>query len=198
MVSKFKYLFYRNMKNITKQSCGCSKMKPCKNSINYNQGMKLKNKHILERKEELTSNMHRNISEGNQPGVHPTRWTNINIIVNPWSAVQVDSLLPSINLSSRPEINKTVGIESDVLKTQFEEVYKPDSEPIYNEIKSEYSKLFNSKENLLNTEVFNQEDVSEENKEKKRKIIYWQITAKEVVQFKPCTEKFIDRYKVKV
>ena len=173
------------MKNITKQSCGCSKMKPCNNSINYKQEMQLKNKHIPGREEELTSNMQRNISVGKQPGIHPTRRTNINIIINPWSAVQVDSLLPSINLSSRPVINKTVGNESD-------EVYKPDSEPIYNEIKSAYSKLSNSKEDLSNREVFNQED-SKEDKEKKSEIIYWQITAKEVAKFKPCTEKFIDR-----
>ena len=126
--------------------------------------------------------------EGNQQGLqlHPTLRTNKNIIVNPWSAVQVDSLLPSINLSSRPVINKTVGIRSD-------EVYKPVSEPIYNEIKSAQSKLSNLKEDLSDTKVFNQEDISKEDKENKSEIIYWQITAKEVAKFKPCTEKFIDR-----
>ena len=134
--------------------------------------------------------MQRNISKGNQTGPHPSFRTNKNIIVNPWSAVQVDRILPPINISSRHVINKTVGNPRDVLETQFDEVYKPGSEPIYTEIKSAYSRL---KEDLTNTIVFNQEDISKEDKEKKSEIIYWQITAKEVAKFKPCTEKFIDR-----
>ena len=111
------------MQNITKQSCGCSRMKPCKNGLNYVNG--IESKHILRNsKDELSSNMQRNISEGSQTGQHPIRRTNKNIIVSPWSAVQVDkqesSLLPSINLSSRPVINRTESNESDVFKTRID------------------------------------------------------------------------------
>jgi hypothetical protein len=185
------------MKNIAKQNCGCSNVKPYINRIHYDHEIQLKNQHIPRDREELPSNMQMIISEGYQPGLPPTLRSNKNIIVNPWSAVQKDkmgnSLLPSINISSSPVINSTVDTESDGSKTQHKEVNKPNTEPIYNEIKAEHLKVSNSEDSLSNTKIFNQENNYKESKGNKSEIIYWQITAKEVAKFKPCTEKFIDR-----
>ena len=69
-------------------------------------------------------------------------------------------------MSKRPIINRTVGTESDVFTTHIDKVYKPDSEPIYNELNAE-KKLSNSEESLSNTEAFRKQDKSPQNKGQK-------------------------------
>eukprot|EP00090_Calanus_glacialis_P046801 TRINITY_DN9368_c0_g1_i1.p1 TRINITY_DN9368_c0_g1~~TRINITY_DN9368_c0_g1_i1.p1 ORF type:complete len:103 (-),score=22.32 TRINITY_DN9368_c0_g1_i1:86-355(-) len=72
-----------------------------------------------------------------------------------------------------------------------------DNEPIYDEIKHLHSGLNNEEYDLEvkndKENEFCKEDESENIKRKTNKIIYWQITAKEVARFKPCTETFIER-----
>ena len=64
-----------------------------------------------------------------------------------------------------------------------------DEEPIYTEIKPKLLANVEEKEEKVPEE----EDTAVSNSGRKKEVEYWQITAKEVVKFRPCTETFIQR-----
>ena len=63
-------------------------------------------------------------------------------------------------------------------------------EPIYAEIKPKMEEP--GKEEATDS-VTTEDEGKTSRKGKKKEVEYWQITAKEVVKFRPCTETFIHR-----
>ena len=118
---------------------------------------------------------------------------NTNVTVNPWSAVKVNQI--AIDKSSKPVINKTFTTEDYTALAHLNTGDNFDNEPIYQEIKHSHvggnSEGCDLEENKVND--FCKEEESGSIESKKNEIIYWQITAKEVARFKPCTETFIER-----
>jgi len=103
-----------------------------------------------------------------------------NIIVNPWTAVKLET---AENKSEAEDVEK---------KYSDDCVDMEQSEPIYEEINP--SNIVENRENSDdNINKFTQEDEMRSREGENNEIIYWQISAKEVAKFKPCTEVFIDR-----
>ena len=100
------------------------------------------------------------------------------------SSVIVNPLPPSPPLETRglpPQPKEEVGPP------------QPDEEPIYQEIKPK-----SEKEEVADTTAEEAERVVRKKAEagrrkKSKEVEYWQITAKEIVKFRPCTETFINR-----
>ena len=78
----------------------------------------------------------------------------------------------------------------EINHTSLDEVERGPSEPIYAEIKG---KEANQEEVKSNSEDSSKHGEHQEVPVNKKEIEYWQITAKEVVKFRPCTETFIVR-----
>ena len=120
---------------------------------------------------------------------------NKNITVNPWSAVKVNqiekSLVPAINQQSQPVTHRSEEYNDTQIKVDDDSK----KEPIYDEIRQFNKNKKAEESDKCDTEAdkFFREDVSENSNGKKNEIIYWQITAKEVAKFQPCTETFIKR-----
>ena len=124
---------------------------------------------------------------------------NKNVTVNPLPPPQCNqlrtgehkrSLEPSIkesNASDRSPDNSISNMDYEINQRNIDQ----DSEPIYAEITSKKTDK---------SEVESKQNQSSQGLEKhlqntkgKKEIEYWQITAKEVVKFRPCTETFIVR-----
>jgi len=138
--------------------------------------------------------------------------SNKNIIVNPWTAGRVDTLLPAINMSVAEAVrSEKVSLENNhndsVDVEHGEPVYEEikhmqlvenkmeatDEKVIYESMKQKTSNL--SKHNDITDEKINDEfsEVDRKQQQVKNEIVYWQITAKEVAKFHPCTETIIER-----
>jgi len=104
----------------------------------------------------------------------PTRYIQGSVIVNP--------LPPSAAQAPEPE----------PLAKQEEPVAQDSvvDEPIYAEIKPKMEEA--CKEEVTDS-VTKEDEGKSSRKGKKKEVEYWQITAKEVVKFRPCTETFIHR-----
>ena len=76
----------------------------------------------------------------------------------------------------------------EINQTSLDEVERGPSEPIYAEIKGKET----NQEEKSNSETSSAKP-GEHQENGKKEIEYWQITAKEVVKFRPCTETFIVR-----
>lgn len=77
----------------------------------------------------------------------------------------------------------------EINHTSLDEVERGPSEPIYAEIKGKEA----NQEVKSNSEDSSKQGEHQEVPVNKKEIEYWQITAKEVVKFRPCTETFIVR-----
>ena len=102
-----------------------------------------------------------------------------NVIVNPLPGGLAGTgadLVAAINQSTQAE---SEGRDTEVPREEAEE-------PVYAEIKPRGEKVAEEEE----VEV---DELAETNSGNKKEIEYWQITAKEVVKFRPCTETFIQR-----
>lgn len=137
--------------------------------------------------------------------VHPrqfqSRSCHKNVIVNPLpsravSVSERDSLgrgelgskdlLPPVNQSPRlvAETSYLAQDELDQMETGQDD-FNLCTEPIYTEILP--------RDNIEKVNKILEEEDVEKNVNKKKEVEYWQITAKEVVKFRPCTETFIQR-----
>ena len=114
---------------------------------------------------------------------------NKNVTVNPLPPTGVPDLRnlePSIKESQAPDrspFNSISNIDHEINQRNIDQ----ETEPIYAEITSK---------KIDNSEVESKQSVLEKqpkNTKGKKEIEYWQITAKEVVKFRPCTETFIVR-----
>lgn len=113
-----------------------------------------------------------------------------------------------------PHINQSAGLVDGQIYHGQEELGRAesgcedwdDTEPIYAEIQPRVEAEMGNGEEVIsnleeNTSKVNKILECEEEEEeksvnscgKKKEIEYWQITAKEVVKFRPCTETFIQR-----
>ena len=122
---------------------------------------------------------------------------------NPGSVPLPTNLVPSINPSGgatdhgqiytgRPdELGRTGSLEPDM---ELESTAAQD-EPIYTEIKPRAEGEVGSSNFQIDKIPLadEEEGLALNNFGKKKEIEYWQITAKEVVKFRPCTETFIQR-----
>ena len=130
-----------------------------------------------------------------QPGQFQLRRSHKNVIVNP---------LPGTLLTGGPTvvgrtdlvaaINQSGGgqpppVREDELG-QIESSQEAAEEPIYSEIKPNLESK--TQEKILKPEQ-ESENPGGGGGGKKKEVEYWQITAKEVVKFRPCTETFIQR-----
>jgi hypothetical protein len=130
------------------------------------------------------------------PEKHRNSSRNTTNTVNPWSADNVNQIA-AIDNCDQLVTNKTFTIED---YTETADLYREencDNEPIYDEIEH-----LHDNKNIVECELeankskenkFHREDASANIKSKTNEVIYWQITAKEVATFKPCTETFIKR-----
>lgn len=108
-----------------------------------------------------------------------------SVIVNPLPPTSLQDLViqPQPRHPSHPIYNPKDELEK--IGSNPEPV-----EPIYQEIKPRTDK--DEKREVEEEQVRNKlEEVSSQGR--KKEIEYWQITAKEVVKFRPCTETFINR-----
>eukprot|EP00090_Calanus_glacialis_P015214 TRINITY_DN24066_c0_g1_i3.p1 TRINITY_DN24066_c0_g1~~TRINITY_DN24066_c0_g1_i3.p1 ORF type:complete len:237 (-),score=31.85 TRINITY_DN24066_c0_g1_i3:14-724(-) len=181
-------LFIWYLRKLRNHNCRCSKSKSSSKELD----MQIRNTEI--------NYMESNISAG-QPvkmasvhsETHQKLRGNKNVTVNPWSAVKVNQI--AIDKSSQPVINKTFTTEDYTALAHLDTEDNCDNEPIYQEIKHSHvggnSEGCDLEENKVN--FFCKDEESGNIKSKKNEIIYWQITAKEVARFKPCTETFIER-----
>jgi len=116
---------------------------------------------------------------------------NKNVTVNPlpppnWNQLRTE--VPSTNeshVSDRSPDNSISNIDYEMNHRNIDE----ETEPIYAEITSKKigKPEVESKQNQSGLEI------QLKNTKGKKEIEYWQITAKEVVKFRPCTETFIVR-----
>ena len=127
-----------------------------------------------------------------RPKANQNSRNNKSITINPWSPVK-ENHIAAIHKSSQ-----NCAMEDYTDPAHMDKLGDCDNEPIYDEIEHLHSDgnirecdLEANNNNKVNELC--KEDDSEGIKSKKHKIIYWQITAKEVATFKPCTETFIDR-----
>ena len=118
------------------------------------------------------------------------RRNNDNIIVNPWAAGKVETLLPVINMSSSLDTLDR-GSEKVVIENTKDEV--KEEQPIYEEIQHhcERDHYVINIEKKVNKDAT--EEVIQNRRDDDKEIIYWQITTKEVAKYQPCTEIFIER-----
>ena len=134
-----------------------------------------------------------------QPGTYQNFQSNTNLIVNPLLSVQQVSvpeqdLVPSINRSPGPLVKSIYSVEDELGQIQLEKEDISVTEPIYDEIKP---KLLEVSEGESKVDKFSEEEHSQVSTGKKKEIEYWQITAKEIVKFRPCTETFINKSYIK-
>lgn len=113
---------------------------------------------------------------------------NKNVTVNPLPPPKCNQLrsgvAPSIKesqVSDRSSDNSNSNIDYEINQRNIDQ----ETEPIYAEITSKKISEVESKQCDLENQL--------ENTKGKKEIEYWQITAKEVVKFRPCTETFIVR-----
>jgi len=111
------------------------------------------------------------------------------------------NLVPSIN----PSIVEQRCLDNSISSSDYEINHRggPDTltdDPIYAEIKAKDEKKEETRDCLKsNSELVSKQNLSEQGEHQevasmgKKEIEYWQITAKEVVKFRPCTETFIVR-----
>ena len=125
---------------------------------------------------------------------------NQNVIVNPLLAVQLGQQVSVPEQHLVPSINESLGQIYSVKDELSQLTSNKDtnfSEPIYAEIKPKLLEISEGESDLEESQLkgnkFLEEEYSQNSKGKKKEIEYWQITAKEVVKFRPCTETFIKR-----
>ncbi len=105
------------------------------------------------------------------------------------------------NKPSNPPTNSPAQTNTKPADISFEQNTNSSEDPIYQEIG------VGKKEKINNNDPTNEYEKDEENVSneseantgkvgQKKEIEYWQITAKEVVKFRPCTETFINRNNV--
>ena len=114
---------------------------------------------------------------------------NKNVTVNPLPPLTGEprrNLEPSIKESEAPDRSPYNSISNTDYEINQRNVVQ-ETEPIYAEITSK--KIDNSEVESKQSDLEKQP----ENTKGKKEIEYWQITAKEVVKFRPCTETFIVR-----
>ena len=87
-------------------------------------------------------------------------------------------------------VNSIYSVEDELDQMQSDKEDGFVFEPIYDEIEPKLLKLSESEAKVIKLQ---EDKISENGKRKKKEIEYWQITAKEVAQFRPCTETFIKR-----
>jgi len=125
-----------------------------------------------------------------------------NLIVNPLPAVQPylqvsvpeHNLLPAVNKSSGPTVNCIYGVEDELGKIESDEEDKTVAEPIYSEITTKVTEVNDKKSKIDNHDA--DREVPFYRSPNKKEIDYWQISTREVAQFRPCTETFINRDKI--
>ena len=101
-----------------------------------------------------------------------------------------------VNKLSRPGVNCIYGVEDELGKIESDEEDGTVPEPIYSEIATKATEAEDKKHKIENQSAENQLGDREESSHKlphKKEIDYWQISTKEVAQFRPCTETFINR-----
>ena len=130
---------------------------------------------------------------------------NKNLTVNPLPALNVCNHLkaevwepvrysvPSIKVSEASKRSADYSISNT--DSQINQRNLDNSEPIYAEIKTKVSEKTNKKNNSEFESKPNKPRLEKKGQETegKKEIEYWQITAKEAVKFRPCTETFIVR-----
>ena len=175
----------------------------------HEQQIKQHNYTTVYRENSIQSHVRGNLSSGQpvkmfavQPGTYQNFKSNKNLIVNPLLAVQQVSvpeqdLVPSINRSPDFLVKSINSVEDEFGQIQLEKEDISVTEPIYAEIKPKLLELSEGESDLdesqLKENKFLEEEHSQNSTCKKKEIEYWQITEKEVVKFRPCTETFIKR-----
>ena len=112
--------------------------------------------------------------------------------------------MPSIKQSSRASErssdNSISSADYEINHTSLDEKTGNETaaEPIYAEIRAKEIKDDQHQPEKSSSESESKQNKSEQNEQHqelsgKKEIEYWQITAKEVVKFRPCTETFIVR-----
>ena len=190
-------MYCRHTKTICQHKCDCSQSR-----LQLSEQHKYVKKNIFK-----TNDINKLIPEKNaslgeplkmvvvNPEIDQRLRCNKNITVNPWSSVEViqieNSLLPAINQPSQPVTHRSEEYNDTQIKVDDDSK----KEPIYDEIRQFNKNKKAEESDKCDTEAdkFFREDVSENSNGKKNEIIYWQITAKEVAKFQPCTETFIKR-----
>lgn len=154
-----------------------------------------------------------NLVQGSNPGQHqipnhcaipiPAGYASLHrytggVIVNPIppssiGGVFVNPLPPSSTLETgtKPSLRQP-SIYNPKDGDQIDAKPNPE-EPIYQEIKPRSEKKEVKEEGTKEVEVRNKLEEVPAQTGRKKEVEYWQITAKEVVKFRPCTETFINR-----
>ena len=139
-----------------------------------------------------------------QPGQFQLRRSHKNVIVNPLPGTLLHQPLTTggrvgatVELGSRTDLVEPINQSAGGGGRELDELDEIESggsqeeteEPIYAEIKPS--------QGLIKLEKILKPEQESENPGggggKKKEVEYWQITAKEVVKFRPCTETFIQR-----
>ena len=206
MIINNQYLYFRfSQKQLTRR-CYCSKLEttPCARGKAFQHEKDIKRDY--EKKDISENDIRGNNLKTNVETIRMFEPFNRskNLIVNPLPAVQPypqvsvpeHNLLPAVNKSSGPGVNCIYGVEDELGKIESDEEDRTVPEPIYSEIATKATEAEDKKHKIENQSAENQLGDREESSHKlphKKEIDYWQISTKEVAQFRPCTETFINR-----
>lgn len=141
-----------------------------------------------------------------EPGQFQLRRSHKNVIVNPLPGTLLHQPLTTggrvgatVELGSRTDLVEPINQSAGGGGRELDELDEIESggsqeeteEPIYAEIKPSQGSI--KLEKILKAEQESEKPPGGGGGGKKKEIEYWQITAKEVVKFRPCTETFIQR-----
>lgn len=203
------FLWYT--RRLLNSKCGCSNLQSANNNIPYQQQL-IAHPGYQNFRGQLTMS-----SPG--PGQHQPRHENIysqkniyrpnkNVTVNPLSRPHNNqfgsrrNLVPSINPSLAVErsLDNSISSTDYDINQKNQTLREPPSDPIYAEIKVKESKdpdnnVQEQTQQSNSSKTATKQNKTDQHREPngKKEIEYWQITAKEVVKFRPCTETFILR-----
>merc|ERR1712130_272568 len=194
------FLWYTT--RLLNSKCGCSNLQTANNNIPYQQQL-ITHPGVQNFRGQLTMSSPGTGLENiySQKNIYRP---NKNVTVNPMPPLCLPqsnqfgsrrNLVPSINpsLVDRSLDNSISSTDYDI-NQKNPTLREPPSDPIYAEIKVKESKeLENVQEQTQQSNSSKTSTNQHREPNGKKEIEYWQITAKEVVKFRPCTETFILR-----
>lgn len=187
-------LFSRYTKNLLTRKCGCPNLQYANVNILDRQADSLQPVHLQSTGQPLQMYV---VDEGK------IYRQNRNLTVNPLPAPDLCNQLKAgqpkrYSVPSRKESqssDRSADYSISNTDNQINHRHLDEPEPIYAEIKAKETEKSDEKSNYEVESKPNKSGLEKQhqNTKGKKEIEYWQITAKEAVKFRPCTETFIVR-----
>ena len=189
-------LFSRYTKNLLTRKCGCPNLQNANVNILNQQADSIQPVHLQVAGQPVQMYMldeRKMYRQKKNLTVNPLPVSNVfnHFKAEVWEPVTYS--LPSTKVSEASNRSADYSISNN--NSQINKRNLDDSEPIYAEIKTRIREKTNQKNNNEFESKPNKPSLEKKDQETKGKkeIEYWQITAKEAVKFRPCTETFIVR-----